>query len=40
MYKILKKEELSDAVVLFEIDAPEIAKKARTGNLIVLKIHK
>jgi ferredoxin--NADP+ reductase len=39
MYKILNKEELSDAVVLFEIDAPEIAKKARAGNFIILKIN-
>ena len=39
MYKILKKEELSDAVVLFEIDAPEIAKKARAGNFFILKIN-
>jgi len=39
MYKILKKEELSDAVVLFEIHAPEIAKKARAGNFFILKIN-
>ena len=39
MYKILKKEELSDAVVLFEVEAPEIAKKARAGNFFILKIN-
>ena len=39
MYKILKKEELSDAVVLFEIDAPEIAKKAQAGNFFILKVN-
>ena len=39
MYKILKKEELSDAVVLFEIEAPEIAKKAHAGNFFILKVN-
>jgi ferredoxin--NADP+ reductase len=39
MHKILKKEELSDAVVLFEIDAPEIAKKAQAGNFFILKVN-
>lgn len=39
MFKILKKEELSDLVILFEIEAKDIAKKARAGNFFVLKIH-
>jgi ferredoxin--NADP+ reductase len=39
MFKILKKVELSDAVTLFEIDAKEIAKKAKAGNFFILKIH-
>jgi len=38
MFKILKKEELSDAVTLFEIEAKDIAKKAKAGNFFVLKI--
>ena len=39
MFKILKKEELSDIVTLFEIEAKDIAKKAKAGNFFVLKIH-
>jgi ferredoxin/flavodoxin---NADP+ reductase len=39
MYRILKKEVLSDFVILFEIEAPEIAKKAKAGNFFVLRIH-
>jgi ferredoxin--NADP+ reductase len=38
MFKILRKEILSDAVVLFEIEAKEIAKKAGAGNFFILKI--
>jgi ferredoxin--NADP+ reductase len=39
MFKILKKVELSDAVTLFEIDAKDIAKKAKAGNFFILRIH-
>lgn len=39
MYKILKKEELSEYVTLFEIAAEDIAKKAKPGNFFLLKIH-
>ncbi len=39
MFKILKKEELSESITLFDIDAKDIAKKAKPGNFIVLKIH-
>lgn len=39
MFKILKKEELSDVVTLFEFEAKDIAKKAKAGNFFVLKIH-
>lgn len=39
MFKISKKEELSEYVTLFEIDARDIAKKAKPGNFFVLKIH-
>lgn len=38
MSRILKKIELSDAVLLFEIGAPEIARKAKAGNFFILKI--
>jgi len=39
MFKILKKEALSDLVTLFEIEAKDIAKKAKAGNFFVLKIN-
>ncbi len=39
MFKILKKTELSEAVTLFEIEAEDIAKKARAGNFFILKIN-
>ncbi len=39
MFKILKKKELSDLVILFEIEAKDIAKKAKAGNFFTLRIH-
>ena len=39
MFKILKKEELSESITAFDIDAKDIAKKAQPGNFIVLKTH-
>ncbi|MEW6675793.1 MAG: sulfide/dihydroorotate dehydrogenase-like FAD/NAD-binding protein [Nitrospirota bacterium] len=39
MFKILKKEDLSESVTLFEIAAKAIAKKTRPGNFFVLRIH-
>jgi ferredoxin--NADP+ reductase len=38
MFTIVKKAELSDLVILFEIEAPQIAAKARAGNFFVVKI--
>jgi len=38
MFKILKKEELSDAVTLFDIAAEDIARKAQPGNFFILRI--
>jgi NAD(P)H-flavin reductase len=39
MFTIVKKTELSDLVILFEIEAPQIAGKAKAGNFFVVKIH-
>lgn len=39
MYKILKKEELSEQITLFDIGARDIAKKAKPGNFFILRIH-
>lgn len=38
MYKIVKKENLANNVKLFEIYAPLVAKKAKPGNFIVLRV--
>lgn len=39
MFNILRKEELSEQITLFEIEAEEIARKARPGNFFVLRTH-
>lgn len=39
MFRILKKEELSEQITLFEIEAGDIAKKARPGNFFMLRTH-
>ena len=38
MYRIVKKEALKPTVVLFEIEAPMIAKKAQPGQFIILRV--
>lgn len=38
MYKIVKKEQLNDAVVLLEIEAEFIAKKVLPGQFIIFRI--
>ncbi len=38
MYKIVKKKELNPTVVLMEIAAPAIAKKAEPGQFIILRV--
>ncbi len=37
MYKIIKKKTLNPTVVLMEIDAPLVAKKAEPGQFIILR---
>ncbi|MGC8797521.1 MAG: sulfide/dihydroorotate dehydrogenase-like FAD/NAD-binding protein [candidate division WOR-3 bacterium] len=39
MVKILKKEILASGVKRFELDAPEIARKAQPGQFVVLRIN-
>lgn len=39
MYKILKKEVLSEAVKLMIIRAPHVAKKARAGQFVIVRIN-
>ena len=38
MYKILLREDLVPNIHLFKIEAPEVAKKARPGQFIVIRI--
>lgn len=38
MYKILKKEVLSDVTKLMEVYAPHVARKARAGQFIIVRI--
>ena len=38
MFKIVKREEMSDGnVILNEIEAPKIARKAKPGQFVILK---
>ncbi|QSX09488.1 sulfide/dihydroorotate dehydrogenase-like FAD/NAD-binding protein [Alkalibacter rhizosphaerae] len=39
MYKILRKQTLNEQVKLMEIEAPLIAKKAKAGQFIILRVH-
>ena len=38
MYKIVKKRVLNPTVVLMDIAAPAIAKKAEPGQFIILRV--
>jgi ferredoxin--NADP+ reductase len=38
MYKILKKEVLSDVTKLMEVHAPHVARKAKAGQFIIVRI--
>ena len=40
MYKIVRKEKMAhDSIVLNEIEAPQIAKKAKPGQFVILRIN-
>ena len=38
MYKVVKKRRLNDTVTLIEVTAPAIAKKAKAGQFIILRV--
>lgn len=38
MYKILERQDLAPIIHLFKIEAPEVAKKARAGQFVIVKI--
>ena len=40
MYKILKKETLNLTVTRMVIEAPFVAKRAKAGQFIILRVHK
>jgi len=39
MYKILVKEDLTPVTKLFEVRAPAVARKARAGQFVIVRIH-
>ena len=39
MFKILKREELSPGVFHYDVEAPRVAKKAKAGQFIVLRVN-
>lgn len=39
MYKIVKKEVLNPTVTLMQIEAPFVAKRAKAGQFIILRVH-
>ncbi|KPV62017.1 MAG: Sulfide dehydrogenase subunit beta precursor [Candidatus Bathyarchaeota archaeon BA2] len=38
MYKVLKKAELAPEIKLLEVNAPEVAKKAKPGQFVIIRI--
>ena len=38
MYKIVDKKVLNEAVVMMDIEAPFVAKKAQAGQFIILRV--
>jgi len=39
MYKIVEKRTLNPQIALFKIDAPQIAKKRKPGQFVMLRVH-
>jgi ferredoxin--NADP+ reductase len=39
VYRILHKETLTPVTKLYVIEAPEVARKARAGQFIILRVH-
>lgn len=40
MNKIIKKEQFSEKVFLFEMEAPLIAKSRKAGNFVIVRVDK
>ena len=39
MYPILQKKKLAENIYMMEIEAPEVAKKAKAGQFIIIRAH-
>jgi ferredoxin--NADP+ reductase len=39
LYQIVKKQLLADNIFLYEVKAPEVAKKAKAGQFIIIRLH-
>jgi ferredoxin--NADP+ reductase len=39
MYRIIEKQDLTPAITLMKVEAPAIAKKAKAGQFIILRLH-
>ncbi len=39
MYKVVKKTRIADVVTLLEIEAPALAKKARAGQFVIVRLN-
>jgi ferredoxin--NADP+ reductase len=37
MYTVIKKRALAEAIVLLEIEAPDVAKKAQAGQFVIVR---
>jgi len=38
LYKVVRKEQLADVVTLLEVEAPPIARKARAGQFVIVRL--
>ncbi len=39
MYEIVQRRTLTPVTKLFEVDAPLVAKAARAGQFVILRVH-
>jgi len=39
VYKILEKQDLAESLKLFVIDAPKVAKKAKAGQFVIIRVN-
>lgn len=39
MYRVVKRKELAEAIVLLEVEAPAVAKKAQPGEFVIVRLN-